>query len=127
MRDEKGRYLLVQEKQQKAYGLWNLAAGHVDEGESFQQAAIREAKEESGYDVRADEELVSQLNRHKTHSLHSFRGEVIGGELTVPKSELLDVRWLTLDEIKQLEKDGKIRDPWVMQSILKAENENTRN
>ena len=42
-----GKYLLVQEKQQKVYGLWNLPAGHVDEGETFEEAAIRESQEET--------------------------------------------------------------------------------
>ncbi len=32
-------YLLVQEKQKKAYGLWNLPAGYVDKGETIEQAA----------------------------------------------------------------------------------------
>ena len=46
--EKDGRYLLVQEKQPKVYGLWNLPAGYVDKGEAIRQAAIREAKEESG-------------------------------------------------------------------------------
>lgn len=40
------KFLLVQEKQAKAYGKWNLPAGKVDKGESLEQAAVREAREE---------------------------------------------------------------------------------
>ena len=51
IKDSAGRYLLVQEAQPKVYGLWNLAAGHVDKRESIEDAAVREAKEETGLDV----------------------------------------------------------------------------
>jgi ADP-ribose pyrophosphatase YjhB (NUDIX family) len=40
-----GKYLLVQEKQPKAYGLWNLPAGKVDEGYTIEETAIKEAKD----------------------------------------------------------------------------------
>lgn len=46
-----GNYLLVQERQPKVYGKWNLPAGHVDKDETIEQAAVREAKEETGYEV----------------------------------------------------------------------------
>lgn len=35
-----GKYLLLQEKQPKAYMLWNFPAGKVDIGETFEQTAI---------------------------------------------------------------------------------------
>ena len=38
-----GTYLLVQEKQPRAYGLWNLPAGRVDEGDTIEQTAVKEA------------------------------------------------------------------------------------
>ena len=44
-----GRFLLVQEFAD--IGFW-LPGGRVDPGESFQEAAIREAKEEAGVDVK---------------------------------------------------------------------------
>ena len=46
------KYLLVQEKKPSAYGLWNLPAGRVEEGYSLEETAIKEAKEETGFDVR---------------------------------------------------------------------------
>ena len=61
-----GKYLLIQEKKPKAYMLWNFPAGKVDVGESIEQAAIREAKEESGYDVELIKEIAvfpCKLNR----------------------------------------------------------------
>lgn len=52
-----GKYLLLQEKKPKAYGLWNFPAGKVNIGESLEEAAIRETKEESGYDIKLIKEI----------------------------------------------------------------------
>ncbi len=129
LRDEDGRYLLVQEAKPHVYGLWNWPAGHVDEGETLAQAAIREAKEEVGLDVKIlNQELlfIGQGNK-KGHVVHSFYGEIIGGKLNFQKNELLDAKWFSVNEIKKLDKAGKTRNPWVIESILKVEkNENSR-
>ena len=42
--EKDGRYLLVQEKQARAYGLWNLPAGYVDKGEALEAAGCRNAE-----------------------------------------------------------------------------------
>jgi 8-oxo-dGTP diphosphatase len=123
LRDGQDRYLLVQEKQKQAYGLWNLPAGWIDEGETPQQAAIREAKEEVGFDVKLidDKPLHTALNSSKDRSLTSFKAEIIGGELKFQEDELLDAKWLSLEEIKRLKADGKLRADWVLESIYKVE------
>jgi len=69
IRDKSGKYLLVQEAQPKVYGLWNLAAGHVDKGESIEKAAVREAKEETGLDVRSTNSLtIDSLSASRSKS-----------------------------------------------------------
>jgi len=47
--DERGRLLLVKER---GWGLWQTLGGAVDPGESPQQAALREAREEAGVELR---------------------------------------------------------------------------
>lgn len=121
IKDEEGRYLLIQEKKSHTYGLWNLPAGRRDENESLQKTAVREAKEEVGYDIELidDQPLLSAQDKDENNrSLTSFRARVVGGELMIQEGELLDAKWLTIEEIKALDKAGKIRDPWVTTSIL---------
>ncbi len=48
---KEGKILLVQESHKEAYGLWSLALGHVEDGEDESETAIRETKEETGYEV----------------------------------------------------------------------------
>jgi 8-oxo-dGTP diphosphatase len=110
-----GKYLLVQEKQPRAYGLWNFPAGKVDLGESLEQAAIREAKEESGYDVELLNEIAIFHVKSTDVVKHVFESKIIGGELNFPEDEILDAKWFTLNEIKQME--DKLRGEWILQTI----------
>jgi 8-oxo-dGTP diphosphatase len=50
VRDEAGRVLLLRRSPSSKHnpGLWDLAGGKVDPGESFDRAAIREVSEETG-------------------------------------------------------------------------------
>jgi ADP-ribose pyrophosphatase YjhB (NUDIX family) len=110
-----GKYLLLQEKQPKAYGLWNFPAGRVDVGESFEEAAVRETKEESGYDVELIKEIAIFHHNSTDVVKHAFEGKIIGGELNFSKDEILDARWFSIDEIEQIK--DKLRGGWVLESI----------
>lgn len=115
-----GKYLLVQEKKPKAYGLWNFPSGRIDVGESFEQAAAREAKEESGYDV----ELIKKIGIFQAVPTdgvkHIFEAKIIGGELKFPEDEILDAKWFTFDEIKQMK--DKLRNRYILETINILEN-----
>ena len=43
--------LLLRRAVEPGFGDWDLPAGYLDPGESFEQAAVREAREESGIEV----------------------------------------------------------------------------
>lgn len=49
--DEGGRVLLIQRASDPYGGSWALPGGFVDVGETVEEAAVREAKEETGLDV----------------------------------------------------------------------------
>ena len=52
--DGAGRILLVRRAIEPGYGKWVFPGGYVDRGEAVSAAAVREAREESGLDVRLD-------------------------------------------------------------------------
>lgn len=128
LRDEQGRYLMVQERIPAAYGLWNMPAGHQDAGETEQEAAVREAYEETGLRVEllSDEPIHKEHSDEKGHTYFAFLGKVVGGELEAQPEEILSAEWLALSVIKQLDAEGKIRSPWIMTSIQKAEDAHLR-
>lgn len=78
--DESGRILLVREA---ADGTWSMPGGWADVGDSPAQSAVREVREESGFDVELTK-LVGLFDAHNPHSAFSahkvlFAGRVIGG------------------------------------------------
>lgn len=110
-----GKYLLVQEAQSKAYGLWNLPAGRVDVGDTIEQTAVKEAKEESGFDVRIIRKLGIYQDTATDAVKHAFEAEIVGGELAIPEGEIMDARWYSYEEIKDMEKN--LRGSWVLSAI----------
>jgi len=96
-----GKIIMVQEKKPSAYGLWNIPAGHVEKDETIENAAVREAKEETGYDIKLIEKIgIFPLS--PTHQVHVFKAEIIDGKIDFDKDELLDVKWFSPDKILKL-------------------------
>lgn len=114
--EKDGKFLLVQEGRPDIHGLWNTPAGHVDEGETSEEAAAREVKEESGYDVRVGTEL-GVYSTKSGHDLHMYKAQIVGGELSYPEDELLDAKWFTYDEVKTLAAQNKLRGPHILSAI----------
>jgi 8-oxo-dGTP diphosphatase len=98
-----GRYLLLQEGEGPSKGTWTFAGGSIDEGETPESAALREAKEEAGFDVK----IIRKIGAFKTIEAgnwfltYIFDTEIISGELKFPTDEIIDGRWLTAKEIRE--------------------------
>ncbi len=114
-----GKYLLVQEKKPQVYGQWNLPAGRVDVGDSLEKTAIKEAKEESGYDVKILRKLGIYQNEATEAVKHAYQAEIVGGELAFPPDEIMDARWMTFDEVVALK--DTLRGSWVLEAITMVE------
>ena len=85
--------------------LWSLPKGHIESGETPQQAAVREVQEETGIKPEIVRELgvidfwfmASGKRIHKT--VHHFLFLETGGKLAPQVTEVDDVRWFPLNEI----------------------------
>jgi mutator protein MutT len=88
--------------------LWSLPKGHIEEGETPEQAAVREVQEETGIQSEISRELgvidfwfMAGGNRiHKT--VHHYLFKETGGELAPQITEVDDVGWFPLSEIVEL-------------------------
>ncbi len=121
IRNGDGKFLLVQEKQPRVYGLWNLPAGHVDKGESIEHAAIREVKEETGYDVELGDKIGIYHETVESPVRHAFNAKIIGGELKIQLDEILDAKWFSFAEITSMKQASKLRVDWIYDAMGRVE------
>ena len=96
---------LIGRKDRRGRLLWSLPKGHIEEGESAEQAAVREVAEETGIAGQ----IVASLGTidfwfmadgrrvHKT--VHHFLMRALGGELSDADVEVSAVAWVPLDEL----------------------------
>ena len=88
--------------------IWSLPKGHIEEGETPQEAAIREVHEETGILSEIHRELgvidfwfmASGKRIHKT--VHHYLFREVSGTLSPQVTEVDDVRWFPLEEIISL-------------------------
>ena len=92
------RVVLVRRAIDPGYGLWVFPGGYVDRGEEIQTAAVREAKEEAGLDVRLDGLVNIYSYPGAALIVIVFAATVVGGELCHDE-ECLEVKLFTPDEI----------------------------
>ena len=85
--------------------LWSLPKGHIEAGETPEQAAIREVAEETGITSSITKSLgvidfwfmAGGKRIHKT--VHHFMFTEVGGVLAAQESEVDEVSWFPLEEI----------------------------
>ena len=96
--DRAGRLVLVRRAIEPGYGLWVFPGGYVDQGEEITAAAIREAREESGLDVRIDRLLNVYSYGGRSPIIIVYAATAIGGELCAD-DECLEARVFGHEEI----------------------------
>ena len=109
------KFLLVQEFVGGIRGLWGLPGGGIKRNEAAEMAAIREVKEETGFNIELLKELAVIEDKKRANVRHVFLGEIIGGELKIDKTEHMDARWMTINETKN--PNVKLRGDWVIKAL----------
>lgn len=108
LRDKDGNFLLQQRSQlkKKNPGRYTYAAtGHVDEGESYDEAAVRELKEEVGIDanltlIDKSSYMSDEVNAQVFIAIYS--GEIDHDvQLVLDPEEVSGTRWFTKTELDE--------------------------
>lgn len=80
-------------------GMYAVVAGFVEPGESVEDAARREVKEELGLDIENVRYFRSQPWPYPASLMIGFGAEALGDELVVDHEELEDARWFSRAEL----------------------------
>jgi 8-oxo-dGTP diphosphatase len=108
-RAESARVVLVKRAHPPIQGQWSIPGGVLEVGELVREAAIREAREETGLIVEPGE-LLGVYDRVLRHTdgrvqyhylLVDFLCRPVGGELYAA-SDAAEVRWFTREELPAL-------------------------
>jgi len=102
IKNNNNEILMVQEAEEKIRGLYNIPAGKLDSNESIFDGAIREVKEETGYDVKLDSILCIQYLENKNILKIIFNSSIVSGNVCFDKDEIMDVRWISIDELENM-------------------------
>ncbi|KAL1919822.1 uncharacterized protein VTP21DRAFT_1753 [Calcarisporiella thermophila] len=94
------------------YGRWTLPKGKKEDGETDEENALREIKEETGIDGKIIEELltIEYQYDHPTHGTINKRVvyylvEAVGGSATPQLEEILNAAWFTADAAYKLQQE----------------------
>lgn len=89
-----GQVLMVRRRVKEGQLSWQFPAGEVEPGESADEAAVREAKEETGLTVRASSDLGERVHPNTGRTMLYIACEVVDGTAYVAdEEELAEVAW----------------------------------
>ena len=108
--DEK--VLVIRQKQ----GFYGFPKGHVEEGETEVETAIRETKEETNIDVLVDESLRFSLSYIVNDTIDKevvyFIAKPQNENIRIQESELLDATWVDIDDVYNILTFDNLKNLW---------------
>lgn len=99
---KRGNQVLLTRKREWPAGRYSLVAGFLDFGESLEECAIREIREETGIRAENIRYVGSQNWPFPAQLMAGFVADYAGGEICIETAELEDVRWFDVDALPDL-------------------------
>ena len=114
------KFLFVKESKEIAKNRYSLPAGRLEFGESLIECAIREAKEETGLNIKPIK-LIGIYQRpssseNSNTTVFCFLSEITSGEIIISYKHP-EITFLSFDEIKKLEQEHNLRSRYMFLAI----------
>lgn len=103
--EKDGKILLIKRNTEPFKDYWCIPGGHIDFGETAEEAVIREVKEETGLRFKPRflgymDEIYPEINWHGEVLI--FYGEAEGNE-NIDGKEISDIKWIDINEATKIE------------------------
>lgn len=123
--EKNNKILMVKEAKKSCYGKWNIPAGHLEDGETIFEGAIREIFEETGCKVKLKKVLpiISKEIENTTLMIITFTTELLEEKISFNKEEILDVEWISKEKLINMP-DDELRDGKRIKTTLQMLEEN---
>ena len=118
------KVLVIRQKQ----GFWGFPKGHIEEGESEIQTAIRETKEETNLDVIIEDETRfclnyiiedKQINKYVVY----FIAKAINNDVKLQIEEIDDIAWVDIEKVEDILTFDNLQELWkVVLNKVKSKN-----
>ncbi len=98
--DDNNRILITQRNIKKSQGgLWEFPGGKIENGETREEAIIREIKEELDVNIKADQYIDEKVFNYpeKDINLIAMKCSIISGKILLKEHE--DAKWVTSSEL----------------------------
>ncbi|MEZ5237028.1 MAG: NUDIX hydrolase [Acidimicrobiia bacterium] len=97
--------LLIRRATEPAAGRWSLPGGRVEWGETMAHALVRELLEETGIECVVGELIgwVERISDDHHFVIFDFAATPLSFDDPVAGDDALEVRWVPLDEVDQLD------------------------
>ncbi len=130
IRNSKGEFLMQKRSEAKG-GDWGVTGGHPKSGETPREGIITEVKEELGLDFTNENfiEYDSGCDGRDCYKMYYVTKDIDIKDITIQEEELSEVRWFTMDELKNMVETKELNENQI-QCFIKVCNyieKNTNN
>ena len=114
IRNSKGEFLMQKRVKEKG-GDWGVTGGHPKSGETPIEGIISEVKEELGLDFSNENfiEYDSGCDGKDCYKMYFVNKDIDLNDITIQKEELSEVKWFTMDELKQMVELKELNDDQI--------------
>ena len=111
IRNSKGMFLMQKRSIAKG-GDWGVTGGHPKAGETPLEGIITEVKEELGLDFSNEKiiEFESGCDGKDCYKMYFVNKDIDINKIKIQKEELSEVKWFSLDELKEMVKTGILNE-----------------
>lgn len=100
--NKEGKLLMIKRRKQEENLVWSFPGGKVEEGETKEQACIREVFEETGINVKIKETLGERIHPNTNVKITYFLCSYVSGEIMIlDENEVVDIAYKNNEEFNR--------------------------